>query len=408
MTHSPKQFAVRAARCGHRATDEEVCQTLQRLTAPLSRSWDKLVSADLVVIKTNMVWPPDRIALHAGRRRELVDDAVMRATLRLLRERTKARLVVADTTYLPKPDGVGADVYFVPLLDEFGVEYLECNDPPHATYDVPGGGVMFSRYLLHECFRETDAVVSVAKMKSHAFMGLTLCLKNLFGLTPLTPAGRPRQYFHHLIRLSHVLPDLGLIVQPCLNIIDALTGQSRREWGGEGRVCDALIAGDQVIATDACAAHLMGHDPAADWPTPPFKRDRNALRVAAEAGFGTVDVSEVDFQSEVAPPLAEFDSDEPDSFETVASWRRTTCEQALYYRDHRDELVGQYHDGYVYLQDNRVIWHGPDPNNLGVSRRVLSGYRKDRALWLKKIEPEEREGEHFDVYEGILDQLRKV
>jgi hypothetical protein len=152
----------------------------------------------------------------------------------------------------------------------------------------------------------------------------------------------------------------------------------------------------------------MGHDPAADWPTPPFKRDRNPLRVAADAGFGTVDLSEIDFQSEAQRPLAEFDSDEPDSFETVTSWRRTTCEQALYYRDHRDELVDQYRDGYVYLQDNHVLWHGPDPNHLGVSRRVLSGYRKDRALWLKKIDPEEREGERFEVYEGILDQLREV
>ena len=83
---------------------------------------------------------------------------------------------------------------------------------------------MFDRYTLSACFDDADAVVSVAKMKNHAFMGITLCTKNLFGLPPmLLPEGRTRSYYHHLIRLSYVLPDLALITKPCLNIIDALT-----------------------------------------------------------------------------------------------------------------------------------------------------------------------------------------
>ena len=144
-------------------------------------------------------------------------------------------------------------------------------------------------------------------------MGVTLCLKNLFGLPPLPPHGRARTYFHHLVRLPYVLADLGQIIQPTLNILDALVGQSGREWGGEGRITDTLIAGDHVIATDACGAYLMGHDPLGDWPVPPFRRDRNALRIAHEMGFGTADLSQIDFQSEVTAPLAAFDSDQTDS-----------------------------------------------------------------------------------------------
>ena len=45
----------------------------------------------------------------------------------------------------------------------------------------------------------------------------------------------------------------------------------------------------------------MGHDPAADWLTPPFHRDRNALLVAAQSGFGTVNLNEIDFASELQP-----------------------------------------------------------------------------------------------------------
>jgi len=392
-------YSVRAAYCHHRSSDHEIYDTICRIVEPLDRSLEKIRKARKIVIKTNMAWPPDRVQYFEGRRRELVDDSVMRAVLRLLKENTSAEMVATDTFF-----GNLDQINYMPLLDEFGVEFIDSSNPPFRFYDVPGGGYMFARYKLNACLGDADAVVSVSKLKTHAFMGVTMCLKNLFGLPPLPPNGRPRNYFHHIIRLSYVLPDLGMITQPCLNIIDGLVGQTRREWGGDGRVCDALIAGDHVIATDACGAWLMGHDPASDWPTTPFKRDRNALLVAAEGGFGTVDLNEIDFQSDVEPPLAEFDPDEPDSKERVRSWRKTTCEQALFYRDHQDEIMNRYAGEYIFLQDGEVIWNGSDLSDLG-SRRGLARERPDSALWLKFVNPCHMEREHFEVYERNLEKL---
>ncbi len=266
---------------------------------------------------------------------------------------------------------------------------------------------MFARYQLHTAILHADAIVSIAKLKNHGFMGITGCTKNLFGLTPMPPHGRARQYYHHIIRLPYVLADLAAIMRPCLNIIDGLTGQSLREWDGCGCVCDTLIAGDHPIATDAAAAHLMGHDPADDWPVPPFRRDRNHLLVAAEAGLGTVALSDIDFRSDMEAPVASFDSEEVDSPQTVAKWRRSTCEQALYYRDHAEELAAKYQGEYIFLQDGEVVWHGNDPSSLG-SRRDLSGERKDSALWLKKADPEEIEGERWEVYERSLAALQQL
>ena len=395
-----KAYRVRASHCDHQADEEEVYQALKRTTEPLTRAWEKLEKARRIVLKFNMM--EAEVHMFAGRRRELVDDAVSRAVLRLLRERTSAELVAVDTYLYGNELRTPEEFNYRYLLDEFGVEYVDGNLPPFATYEVPGGGCMFDRYTLSACLSEADEVVSVAKMKNHLYMGVTLCLKNFFGLPPIIPPeGRTRSYYHHLIRLSYVLPDLGLITQPCLNIVDALTGQWGREWGGEGRIGDALLAGDHVVATDACGAFLMGHDPTADWPTPPFRRDRNHLLIAAERGFGTVNLDEIDFESEVDSPLADFDSEEMDPPQTVTSWRRTACEQGLFYREEQPRLVDQYAGEFIYLQANEVVWHGPDPTNLG-SRRELSGEKKDSALWLKRVDPEEREGEHFEVYEDCL------
>ena len=397
-----RQYTVRASHCDHRASEEEIYEVLKRTTDPLERSWKKLEKARRIVLKFNMIKPPERIEYFAGRRRELVDDAVARAVLRLLRERTTAELIATDTYPYGNGHVTPDDFNYRYILDDFGVRYVDSNLPPFATYDVPGGGCMFDRYLLNAIFAEADEVVSIAKMKNHAFMGITLTLKNLFGLPPMIPPeGRTRSYYHHLIRLSYVLPDLGMITKPCLNIVEALTGQWGREWGGEGRICNALMAGDHPVATDACGMTLMGHDPHSDWPTPPFRRDRNHLLIAAEHGFGTVDLNEIDFVSEVEAPLAEFDSVSTDPDATVANWRRTTCEQGLIYQDEQRKLIDRYRGEFIYMQDGQVVWNGDNPSNLG-SRRKLSGDKKDSALWLKYVDPAEGEGERFERYGECL------
>jgi hypothetical protein len=405
------EYHVRAVHCEHRASDDEVYAALKRATDPLDQAWDKLKKAQRITIKFNQAWEPGKQVYMDGLLQELVDFKVARATMRLLRENTHAEITCVEVGTASYRDGkitFEQAMTLWPVLREFDVRLADANDAPQKVCAVPGGGSMFRQYTLHSSVADTDAFVSVQKMKNHHFMGVTLCTKNLFGLPPLGPFGRARQYFHHLVRLPYVLADLGRIAQPTLNIVDALVGQARREWGGPGRICDALIAGDQVIATDACAAHLMGHDPASDWPTPPFRLDRNHLRIAAEGGFGTVNLNEIDFQSEVQAPLAEFDSARTDPLKTVKSWRRTTCEQALYYRDNQKKFVDQYAGEFILLQDGEVRWHGPDSENIRVSRRELAGERKDSALWLKLVDPEEAEGEHYEVYEQTLAKLKDM
>ena len=93
-----------------------------------------------------------------------------------------------------------------------------------------------------------------------------------------------------------------------------------------------------------------------------------------------------------------------DSMERVISWRRTTCEQALYYRDHMRDLVDKYAGEYILLQENEVKWHSESSYFKG-SRRDLSGDKPDQAMYLKYVDPEEAEGENYEVYEQALADL---
>ena len=410
---SQRPYSVRAVHCDHGADDATVYEALRRATLPLQRSWQRLRSAQRIVIKFNQDFRSDRVPYFMGQRQQLVSDKVARAVIRLLREETDAELFYADITAFARTDDPNPPptAQLAELMRELGVPYINGDRPPHRRYAVPGGGQMFRQYLLPEAIVEADALVDVQRMKNHGFMGVTLTLKNLFGLVPREPYGHSRQYFHHLVRMPYMLADIGRIFNPALCIVDALVAQAGQEWGpgeGLGRVVDSLIAGDHPVSTDAVAMMLMGHDPQADWPAPPCHRDRNAILVAAEGGFGSVDLEQIDWQSEVAPqPEGTFFTRQTDSWERVVSWRRTTCEQALYYRDRFRYFVDKYAGQYILLQQGEVRWHS-ESSILRASRRKLSGDNPDQAMWLKYVDPEETEGEHFEVYERTLAHLASL
>ncbi len=406
-----KNYRVNALHCDHLADDDTVYETLKRATASLDKSWEKLQAAKHIAIKFNQDF--EREVMFEGQRRQLVSDSVVRAVLRLLREKTDAELTCVDASFYVLYENGNLDelTLIKHVLEEFDVPYLDGTKPPYKICETPGGGSMFGSYGMIQGLVDADAVVSVAKMKNHAYMGVTGCLKNLFGLMPIAQPSRPRHYYHHLVRMPYMLTDIGRILDPALNIVDALVGQASSEWGQEediGRVVNTLIAGDHVIATDAVMAHLMGHDPQSDWLTEPFHRDRNALLVAAESGFGTVNLDEIDYTTEVDPqPEGTFFAKQWDTSGTVYTWRRTMCEQGLYYRDNQESLMAQYPNEFILLQDGEVRWHSPE-GMLRVSRRELAGQHRNHAMFFKYVDPEEREAEHFEVYEQNLAVIQKL
>jgi len=415
MAITNSEYKVRVVHCDHRSDADTVYEHLKRATTPLTKSWAKLRAAKTIVIKFNQDWPIARDVWFKEQRQQLVSDHVARAVLRLLREETTADLFCADASFhVMYKDGVETieeTTTLAPLLREFGVTYLDGSEPPYKVVGVPGGGAMFEHYAMMQGLVEADAVVSVAKMKNHAYMGITGCLKNLFGLMPTAMPGRPRHYYHHLVRMPYMLTDIGRIINPALNIVDALVGQAGQEWTKDndmGRVVDGLIAGDHAIATDAVMAHVMGHDPASDWLAPPFHRDRNALLVAAEHGFGTVVLDEIDVQSELDPqPAGTFFARAWDDLETVLTWRRTMCEQGIHYRDNMSTYTEKYAGEFVLIQDGDVKWH--DKNGmLRVSRRELAGAHRNHAMYFKYVDPEDAEGEHYEVYEKALAHIQQL
>jgi len=201
---------------------------------------------------------------------------------------------------------------------------------------VPNGGYMFSTLDLNHSYADTDVMISLAKLKNHITAGVTLSMKNLFGLTPNSLYGDQagdenatggRGPLHNPTEFPKVrLPGLKdgitstdatwrvprIVVDICaarpihLAIIDGITSMS----GGEGPWCkDAaelkftqpgvLIAGLNPVSTDAVATAVMGYEnPMAIRGEKPFGFCDNHLLMAHEAGLGSAALDGIDVRGE--------------------------------------------------------------------------------------------------------------
>jgi uncharacterized protein (DUF362 family) len=193
---------------------------------------------------------------------------------------------------------------------------------------VPWGGSLFPAYMLGQAYVDCDYYISLAKLKNHNNAGVTLSIKNNFGVTPMSlygqeepnenslssrvamlhkgdikpPAGVPQELDPASPRAvtyrvpRHTVDSLG--IRPIdLAVIDGIESVS----GGEGPWIKTLksvrpgvlLAGRNAVSTDAVATALMGYNPLAAAGTECFPGD-NHLAMAMELGLGTADPSQIE------------------------------------------------------------------------------------------------------------------
>jgi uncharacterized protein (DUF362 family) len=202
----------------------------------------------------------------------------------------------------------------------------------YAHINVPSGGYMFSSFDFNHSYIDTDVMVSLAKLKNHITAGVTLSMKNLFGITPnslyTSGAGSEealtgRDVLHSPVgfdkiklpglkegitsvdatwRVPHIVADICCARPIHLAIIDGITSMS----GGEGPWCreagplkfttpGLIIAGLNPVSTDAVGTAVMGYDnPRAVRGTKPFHFCDNHLSLAEQAGVGIADLSQIE------------------------------------------------------------------------------------------------------------------
>jgi uncharacterized protein (DUF362 family) len=120
-----------------------------------------------------------------------------------------------------------------------------------------------------------SAIISAAKLKTHSATGVTLGMKNMFGLLPDKYKGK-----YHLKGISKVIVDINTVLRPTLTVVDGFVGmEGSGPVDGEPVQMNLIIAGTDTVATDATACRVMGIDP----------HEIKHIRKAHEKGLGNID-----------------------------------------------------------------------------------------------------------------------
>lgn len=118
------------------------------------------------------------------------------------------------------------------------------------------GGLWLPRTVL-----DSDLVVSMPKIKTHHWAGVTLSLKNMFGIVPGMKYGWPKNLLHwHGIHES--ILDICATVPIHFVIADGITAmEGNGPLQGTARDLGKIVLADDPVAADATCARLMGFDP---------------------------------------------------------------------------------------------------------------------------------------------------
>jgi uncharacterized protein (DUF362 family) len=110
-------------------------------------------------------------------------------------------------------------------------------------------------------FQEVDWIVSVAKMKTHHWAGVTLSMKNLFGVMPGIYYGWPKNVLHHA-GIENSILDITATLKPHFAIVDGIVGmEGDGPILGDPKRAGVLVMGRNLAAVDATCCRIMGIDP---------------------------------------------------------------------------------------------------------------------------------------------------
>jgi uncharacterized protein (DUF362 family) len=320
-----------------RAYDSKIYGTLQTMFDQLG-GLVPVVRGKTVALKLNLTGNPARFPVKAGLPYRTEPSTVL-AVCHLMARAGAKRIRILESFFPARQEmelwaRYGLDIA---AIENCGtrVEWENTNNLGRAgkytRLNVPGGGLVFPAYDLNHSFTDCDAYVSMSKLKNHWIAGVTMTMKNNFGLTPCSlyggdagasgnedprqergpvghqgshtpPKGVPQELHPDSprepgFRVPRIVVDLCAVRPVDLSIVDGIEtirgGEGEWNQGIERMTPGLLIAGRNQVCTDAVCTAVMGFDPRATRGRSAFVRGDNTLLLAETAGLGSADLGKI-------------------------------------------------------------------------------------------------------------------
>ena len=144
---------------------------------------------------------------------------------------------------------------------------------------------------------QADFIVSMPKIKTHHWSGVTLSMKNMFGVVPGVKYGWPKNILHWK-GIERCIVDICATVPIHFVIADGIVAmEGNGPLAGSSRHLGKLVLADDPVAAEATCARLMGFVP------------ERVPHIAAAAKFlGNMSIDGIDqMADQVVPPIVPFE-----------------------------------------------------------------------------------------------------
>jgi uncharacterized protein (DUF362 family) len=161
-----------------------------------------------------------------------------------------------DNEYLLTASGI------YDVIKEHHVPYVDLNCDDVRPTRLLSSFTNLEQLYLPETLYNADLLVSMPKLKTHHWAGVTLSLKNMFGVVPGSVYGWPKNILHWQGIHNSILDINSSLPVRQFAIVDGIIGmEGNGPLQGQAKDSGVLIFGKDLVAVDATAARLMKIEP---------------------------------------------------------------------------------------------------------------------------------------------------
>lgn len=156
-----------------------------------------------------------------------------------------------DTQFLLQATGVGD------LLKGMGIRFVDLNLDELEKVELKHSFSGLDHFMLPRTVVKADALISVPKLKTHHWVGITCSMKNLFGIVPGRHYGWPKNVLHWR-GIDECILDLNTVMRPTFAVVDGIVAmEGDGPLNGVSKDTGLVIVGNDVAAVDATCARIM-------------------------------------------------------------------------------------------------------------------------------------------------------
>jgi uncharacterized protein (DUF362 family) len=228
----------------------------ERGLEPVYRALDMIPYKEALEPWDTILIKPNLITSHTYETGITTDPMVVEAVINRVHELGKKAIVVETDGGITSPDEAINTTGMMEVIERLGAEYVNMRKLKDKVELVVDGPKKVKKFKVARMATE-NAIITVPTMKTLHHTGITMGLKNMFGM--LTTR---RKFTMHRHGMNNVIYDIVKTLPPHLSVIDGFYGkEGKGPWQGKPVKMDTIIASVDPIAADATAARCIGIDP---------------------------------------------------------------------------------------------------------------------------------------------------